>query len=286
MRLGQLSRSVNVASSEIVAFLASREILIKDHPNVKVDDFEGLVMAHFGAQPVPPVPEDIVEFNPVPDTQVELLVHEATASTTSEPAEPALQPPTEEVTETASASINNAPALVIPSEEAVVAEEPAAQDVPLTGKSAEELAEESYAVLQALQGAEVIKAPKVELTGLKVVGKIDLPEPKPKADKSAGEKQEGKHRKSQLTPEERERQRVAKKLAIEKQQALREQRTKEKEARKIKEKKRKYYESKVTKAPAPPKPVESRKKVTKSASTHNRPAPRTWLGKFWRWLNT
>ena len=141
--------------------------------------------------------------------------------------------------------------------------------------------------------AEVIKAPKIELTGLKVLGKIELPEPKKKeTDSSTVEKSElepqkdlGKQRKFN---DNRRQQRPAKNpIALRREQEAEEARKKsEEEHRLLKERRTQNYLKKV-KTPQQTKAVRIFKEETQemSASELKEP-PKTLWGKFVKWLTT
>ncbi|MBM3178197.1 MAG: hypothetical protein FJZ78_09340 [Bacteroidetes bacterium] len=133
---------------------------------------------------------------------------------------------------------------------------------------------------------DTIKAPKIDLPGLKILGKIELPEPPKKPEKEIQPAEqlsvEG-HRKSYRdrpreqrpwrNPMEEKRKREAKELERQKQEELRlkkEQRTmayfNKQSKPKSSEKPRKKQKSEATSISAPPKP------------------PKTVFGKIWRWL--
>ncbi len=146
---------------------------------------------------------------------------------------------------------------------------------------------------------EVIRVPKIELSGLKVLGKIELPEPKKKdqtsdeqiiepvtnevqlvrqspipgssKSKSPHHKRERTQRQSGKNPIELQREREAREAEERKRMAL------ERE----KEKRKRYYEEKV-KAVAQTKRV---KPVKEEPKIETKPAhqPTSWIGKFLSW---
>ncbi|HET8860299.1 hypothetical protein [Marivirga sp.] len=139
----------------------------------------------------------------------------------------------------------------------------------------------------------VIKAPKVELKGLNVVGKIELPEPKPKNESSKKKDEESKSKKSIQRPSsrktiERRQQRELSPTEIRKREKQKEARKREQAEKEKKQKREKFYKEKILK----PKQIEQKAKPKKKKSTpiepeiEQRPKPKTVLGKFWRWLNT
>lgn len=130
---------------------------------------------------------------------------------------------------------------------------------------------------------ELIKAPKVELAGLKVLGKIDLPEPKKKAEPPPESRQ----------PERRERDRRPDKprprknpIALQREKEAEELRRKrEEEARLKKEQKTRNYHKRVK----PGGPVKRMKLVDEPVVEIHQEItepPKTWVGKFFRWLRT
>ncbi len=139
-----------------------------------------------------------------------------------------------------------------------------------------------------LEKIKLIKAPKKELSGLKVLGKIELPEPK---KKSKPEEKQKPHTRRKLQPElskeEKEQQRLKEKRKKEAHEARQIKRHKEQEIQRLKEFKEAHYKKKLQKAE-----VKEQKQKVKSP-----PAPtlqikdtktvhKTWLGKWWKWMNT
>lgn len=155
---------------------------------------------------------------------------------------------------------------------------------------------------------EVIKAPKVELSGLKVLGKIELPEPKKKTA-LVSELPEGTvaateevvnniptTEKKQRRPEPRGNtqrrdnypQRQARNpIAVQREeQARKEEEKKKAKSEREKEKRTQYYFQRV-KTGQPTKAAKMVSEPTESFSLkEEKPAPKTWFGKFLRWLNT
>lgn len=150
-------------------------------------------------------------------------------------------------------------------------------------------------VKSEVEDTETIRAPKVELAGLKVLGKIELPAPRKKEEpKAEGETTEAEqkpkreHKDKRRKPIERTEKNWRNPIAVQRE---REEREKEERKKQLleeqKERKRLNYLNKI-KNNAPTKaariydePVE----VEPSTKTTAKP-PRTWLGKFLRWLNT
>ncbi len=171
----------------------------------------------------------------------------------------------------------------------------------------EPLTPESDTVENEINEPEVIRVPKIELSGLKVLGKIELPEPKRK--ESVAEQTEDakeatvldnppvekavKLRSSKRKPthqnRERSQQRAWKNpLELQREHEAREEEEKKRlDIEREKEKRRKHYEEKV-KSVAQPKRVKPLKEQpeVKRKPVDTRSVPKTWLGKFLRWWTT
>lgn len=259
MRLGQLARNLEVTTTDIVNFLSEQQITVKDHPNVKLDEIseQQVIKAFSGAttfNETPPSTAAVSEENKPEQEEVISIpteVNEEPESTQEEPEEP----------------------------EVTMEEEP----VNATAKPTTENVQE--------EEVEVIKAPKIELQGLKVVGKIELPEPKteekPKEEKKVtnGKKSNGrkKNPKRELTEEEKEKRRIKSKKARKKREEREKEKQKELEQKRLKKKKKEHYLKKIHK---PQPPVSKKEKRIKEQEKQNKHVPKTLLGKFWKWLNT
>ena len=175
----------------------------------------------------------------------------------------------------------------IPQEKVVIAQSTAIESIPFSF-------EESWP-----EKIEVIKAPKVELSGLKVLGKIDLPEPKKKEVETIGDqpqpdqsipaevdkKPRQENRKPYTNRKETSNQRPGKNpIALERERnALEEEKKKRAQLKHEKEKRKQHYFSKV-KAVAPTRSVKLMKEEVEEL-TPMAPVPKTLWGKFMRWLN-
>ncbi len=135
---------------------------------------------------------------------------------------------------------------------------------------------------------ETIKAPKIELAGLKVLGKIELPEPKKKEPKPEEVPQNESGRKT--FNNRRDRQASAPRRNPISAQREREQREAEAkrqlELEKLKEKKALHYQRKVKPQPPVKRARLIDEPVEEFSAQELREPPKTWLGKFLRWLNT
>ena len=292
MRLGQLSRKTGIKSDEIVDFLASQDIEVKRGGNAKVDDAHlPLIYDHFNIA---------ITDEPEADSDNEQI---------------------EEVPESVNANLD-------PSQE--IAEFHAGIDIE-EEYSEEELAEikrkleEQKAEYEKApsEDRELIKAPKLNLPGLKVVGKIDLPEPKVKDDSETETEEEKKTTESTNDGEVQEiterdlrkerRQRGKRKprnrntrkqpninpVELERRKAQKEAERQKKLRKKAeKERKRKFYEENIQKAvrekvtskpekdtSQPIKPTISQtKESTRSQPTKSKKSGNI-LVRIWRWLD-
>ena len=161
---------------------------------------------------------------------------------------------------------------------------------------------ETDKLLELLESEEVdlskitlIKAPKKELNGLKIVGKIDLPDPKSKtAEKSEQREKEPKpdrnarHHRRQLSEEELEKRRLKAKKKKGEYQARQEKREKEKEKKQKKVLNEARYQQKLQQAKYNQLKHKDKTQSPQSSSEvkEQRPKPKTLFGKFWRWMNT
>lgn len=131
--------------------------------------------------------------------------------------------------------------------------------------------------------AEVIRAPKVELQGLKVLGKIDLPEPK----KKAAPTEEELPKEQPSRPQQRRREERPWKNPLEqkrKQEQREAKRKRQEEAEKEKERRTLHYQKKVKSVPT--KPVRKTEETVVEELLDTAPPPKTIIGKFLRWLRT
>ena len=184
MRLGQLSRKLQIESKQIVKLLESKGFDIDQSPNTKLDDeMLNLVDQEFLVEKDPlDVPEEVV----VDDINVEeVVVDEIKQVETSKEVEVN--------TETESSSDSeeiSAPADLVEDESAIEVDElkeggasedegqsvlPEGQvDDEALGAESDELDPDNE--YSFVEDNGVIRAPKVTLEGIKVLGKIDLPE--------------------------------------------------------------------------------------------------------------
>jgi hypothetical protein len=261
MRLGQLARKLAVRPAEIMEFLASNNVQINENSNTRLEqDQMELVVQRFAADRAD---ELIKELSPKENiTDVEAVAYQE---------EDIILPTTEDPQTQPSETIESSPAI-----------EP---------ESAADVIDESLAPKEqtAEEKIEIIKAPKIALSGLKVIGKIDLPEDKKKEspspeeerldnDKTGSKKTNRKKEKSNqpsrnpiALAREREAQEAAKKRLAEEERQ--------------KQKRRENYLKKVKKSDSI-KPASAQNKTTKPVPeiTDKRDQPKTWIGKFIKWI--
>ena len=143
-------------------------------------------------------------------------------------------------------------------------------------------------------GVEVIRAPKVELPGLRVVGKIDLPEPVKRENKETPleegsrpartPRQQADRRERQPRRKENHRNPIQEKREREQREA--EERRKE-EIRQAKERRTlAYARQQAQREQRPASSKAKQKQQTESGARPVKPAqrPKSWFGRFWRWL--
>lgn len=152
---------------------------------------------------------------------------------------------------------------------------------------------------------DVIKAPKVELAGLKVLGKIELPQPKkkevlpeentetlpevPATDEPQRDVRPRKeNRKEHVRPKDRRENKPRKNpIAFKREQEVREAEEKRREEAKQKKEQRTNYYLERVKASAPTKPARLYNEPVLEMKDHQtKKEPKTWLGKFWKWYRS
>lgn len=266
MRLGQLSRQLEVSSDQIAKLLNDNFREVSSHPNVKLTDEElDFVQNHFP----PPV-----------------------KAKTPEPA-PVLEAPT----------IEESPLEV--DEVDVKAEEVEKETPEFVESLRPQFISLEEEFLAQTDGLELYKTEKPVLEGLKVVGKIELPEPviKEKSDDDlVKEARKTRERKSNRRDDVRRRSGSNGPSLIEarKKAERLEKKKKFEEEKKLRELKKKHYEENV-KAKIVKTPPKKKKKPAQAVVAHIAPttstvskkrplkkaAPKSTnpLKKFWLWLN-
>ena len=276
MRLGQLARKYSLTQEEIILFLNEVEPQLGSlHHNTKLnDDSEALIASHFNIsiideQEVPEVPTDEIK-SEVSEILVEEEVEESyedTEASLQQDLDPSLPP--------------------IKTPEPTLKNEKAIDSARLM-----ELLEDEEGIVD-LSDITIIKAPKKELEGLKVVGKIELPEPKVKPEQKeepindnteAPGKRQGYRKK--ISNEEREEKRLRAKKKKEEYEARQEKRRKADEIKRKKAQKKSYYDQKIQKNKSPlnkPKTLIKKQEI-RDEVLEAQIKPKSFLGKFWRWF--
>ncbi|MFT6882094.1 MAG: hypothetical protein ACI83W_002637 [Marinoscillum sp.] len=300
MRLGQLARQLEISTEEAVNILSEQGIEIKDHPNVKVpEDGEAYLLSKFN--------------------KTEVLAAEVLTAKTEE-----LEQAKEE--EEIIAEVEESPIITSKDEEVLtpidtevnIPEVKSEVETPIEETSSQLVTPEllrsiknsedqlTFSELSALdENVQVIKSPKIELPGLKVLGKIELPQKKVaeeaneetvnddetevvEADKAPEVRiiqHDRRNSRPRLTREQLEEKRLRSKRAQERRIEEQKERAERKEKEQIRKLKERHYKAKVSTPSQQPK---SKKKQAdkKVAEIDQRPKPTTMIGKFWRWLNT
>lgn len=156
MRLGQVKRTYNIETSKIVTFLKDNGVEISNHPNSKLTE-EQLELVLDNLKPkVEVIAEPITEQNINTNEVKEVTINK-------EDTKVKVETPKE-----------------------IVKEEPQIGEVIEIKKEAPK--KKTVELETEDENIEVIRAPKQKVEGLKVLGKIDLPEPKVKPEDKIEEK--------------------------------------------------------------------------------------------------
>jgi hypothetical protein len=267
MRVGQLARKLGISPTELINFLTSAGIQTPEASNTKLSpEHLRVAIRHF--DPAGKLEASLQEDNKQEESRQEEIKEEIVAA-----GEPffAVQEPAVEV---------ETPVEPIPvGEETLNAEEGVSDNK-----------------------VEVIKAPKVELAGLKVLGKIELPEKKKKeppvvenitedaapttTEQSPVPRRSPRDRnpRHQGSRSNREASRKNPIAAKREQEAAEAERKREEQAKVEKERRTQHYLSKVKSVPTKPARLISEDVVELRADQTK--TPTTWLGKFWKWFRS
>lgn len=281
MRLGQLSRKISTKTLDIIEYLnAAHNIELSHHPNTKIpEEYIELIEKHFKTEPE---------------------ITEEESSTPQQEASPALvglSPPEEFAKETEQ-------------KESIISEE--SEELNLQIEPSDSIQEVELHIVDG-----VIKAPKVEMTGPKIIGKIHLPEPKKPETESIDESEDvaehneesetvipleeaslkpfsrpertprpvrktNQHRgvkrgESKLTPDQE------RKIKL---QQLQQQKIEAHQSSKVKRRERYLEESKAKIKSESSKALKQKKNSNVRSSKHNRKdKPKSLWGRFIYWLN-
>jgi hypothetical protein len=278
MRLAQAARKLSITTEDIVDFLEIRGVSIEKDSNTKLDE-EAV--------------EILYKYFEIEEESA-IKVEEDYKKNKSDVQEEELEGESEEGNEESEVKQESEKSVeeekVIPLNEAQPDVEDRAISIKKSFKTVDELLEGDD---ENPNDDFVIKAPKVELRGLNVVGKIDLPEPKPKSkpDQKAEIDQKRGQIVSKKRPQRSPKNKQKRELSpseIRKREVDREARKQERIKKEKKRKREEFYKEKILK----PKQIEQqnkpkkRKSLVEEASNQKKPTPKTVFGKFWRWLNT
>ncbi len=313
MRLGQLARKHDLPVQEIVDYL---EVTTgeKFHPNAKLyDTVVTMVYDHFELMPASKETESKDTTNETTPLEIETFSTEAP-----------LELEKAEIEEDPS-SVNHEKSGVslTPAEEIAMLGGDLADEVMQTpqekpAKTGQVTASEAVSditdeeemqtdkLLELVESGEVseeelkkikrLKAPKKELAGLKVLGKIELPEPKKKEPKQEATIKRSKS-KPELSEEEKESRRLRAKRKREQALRLEEKKQKEQEIRLLKRRKEAHYKSQLKQEKLESEARKKRQRYhndpvhTDDIAAHTTPqapttVPKTVLRKLWKWLNS
>lgn len=271
MRLAQLARKISVTPAEIVRFLQINGESTADVNSRLTEQQLRAILSHLA-----------------PGRVDEILEQDKTNAESEQPEIVQIQ---QEVINKLEDALSIQPELLIEK----------TQEPPLLIENSEEIVLEGEETKNPFEGVDLIKAPKVTLTGLKVVGKIDLPEPKKKEPEIKPIEEIESEIKETATPqiskkigkgsnkfsERRERSERPRRnpVALQREREAREaEERKKEEIRREKERRTQYYNSRV-KQGAPKRaarlidePLEALHEIKEE--------PKTIWGKIWRWLTT
>ncbi|RAW00100.1 hypothetical protein [Pseudochryseolinea flava] len=270
MRLGQLARKLAIPPSDITDFLATQGAAPLEGANTRLSDEQlSIVLQRFA-------PNGFNETNiNIDDTLL------------SQPSESPQENFSNHHEDQSEEIISNAPA-------PMSADEPLAVVTETTATSDSDVESEGK--------IETIKAQKVSLSGLKVLGKIELPEPKKKVQEVQPEDSEAssedkptennrppyeKKRPHHFKKDRREQRPTKNPVALAREREARAAEDKRKEDEKRRKELRTLNYQKRVKPAAPTKAARLiDEDVVGMSSADLKPEPKTWLGKFWRWFTT
>jgi hypothetical protein len=263
MRLGQLARKLSIRPSAIVDYLAEQHIASDEGTNTKLSEETTRAI--------------ILHFNPSLLTAITEPSTADTPSTTVTIQDDVIH---EEVVE--SSSIEDTPVKEELIDERI--ENPTA-------------AEEEH----PLANVDIIKAPKVSLAGLKVLGKIDLPEPKKKdleeatveptsdviPSKKPIEKNTRERKQLKFQGDRKRRNSTHNPIALQREKEAREAEEKRREQiKREKEIRTQRYHQRV-KPTVPTKPARIYDEPLLQLKDHQQKTePTSWWGRFWRWYTS
>jgi hypothetical protein len=282
MRLGQLSRKIAISPTEITAFLADNHISTDEGSNTKLlDEHVMLILEHFGKD-LPAVPEEA-------EHPVALEISTVNAEVLP-------------VAITVEAAIVTAVAY-----DEIVENQANEGAVEVVQMDAAEIdAKEVNGVSEAIEEKPaLIKAVKVELSGLKVLGKIELPQTRKKEDEPgknddvtdklteplaspdrriySGERKQDRGKRVRPGQGQRPGKNP---VALEREREAREAEEKRQEhAMQEKERRTQYYQQRV-KASVPTKPARIFDEPVTDMINDRSTSSKSWFTKFFRWFKS
>jgi hypothetical protein len=280
MRLGQLARKYDVSLQEIISYL--NEIDPKNeslHHNSKLDEqIELMVIEHFDVR------------LDSPEDYQEVIAVDAPEESEQIPEEPAIAINEETEADLQMELDPSLPPIKVQESHNETEKKPKKERQVIETDRLIELMESEDTEVD-LSNITLIKAPKKELDGLKILGKIDLPEPKSKTDvKSEQAEEEPKpdrdvrHDRRRLSDEELEKRRLNAKKKKEEYEGRQEERRKNEKKKRIKANKKERYEQKMQQGKVS-QPKHKLQVQDEPPEVNVIPTkPTTILGKFWNWL--
>lgn len=300
MRLGQLARKYGVSLHEITAYLQEIEPdANKLGRNSKLNkELTAQVARYF---------EHLDILNDDPHQEQRSPFSKAPITGTHSPISPLDEEQVQNIEETQTSNIEESISNeLIPSQDVKEEDPPLSESQKQEPQKKEQVAIETDKLLELLESEEsapdlskitLIKAPKRELGGLKVVGKIELPEPKVKTKDKSEQSESLKQAKhdskrgmpsQELSEVEREKRRLKAKRKKEQYEARRERRRKQKEKQRKKAINKARYQQKLERMKSNQAKPKGKPQTMAASSevSETPPAPKTLLGKFLRWMNT
>jgi phage-related minor tail protein len=280
MRLGQLSRKLDLSTSKIVTFIEKEfEVSIENHPNSKIDDsFLEKINNEFKVEPTP-VEETPATIEETAPEKVE-VVEEATP--VSEPqveaVEESIAPIEEKVTETTETIEEEADVEV----ELIKAPKPELKQIKVLRKI--ELPQKKKIVVEeSTEEGTPINAEK-ELANLEKELKESIEKPAPVKQKKQAYKRPTKPMKKKKSVDEI----LAEKKKKEEKEKIAEEKRRQEKAEYEKQKRKEHYATQVANV----KPKKKKKKkqtetiTQKEKQLAEKDAPKSWIGKLVKWFQT
>lgn len=243
MRLGQLARKLSIGQTELISFLETVGLPSEGNANARLTQEQLEAVVSRFAPENHDLLTDVADVAEISELEV----------VDPETVEPVLQ--LENNDQMAAEVSDNGTETEISVESAV--SEPELEELP-----------------------DVIRAPKIELTGLKVIGKIELPEKKKPEPPQRPERES--HR--EATERRQQRNRLNPVSLKRQQEELELQRKREAEREEEKKRKTERYHNRVRQQSM--KPTRQLRKGVQEMENLPPEPPKTWWGRFLRWLTT